>query len=95
MEIDTSTEAGKDEKLASLYLARSKGKIIQHRDAIGKWFDNTSNLTLSYSFRIKPQTVEDAANQAANEKLMETRSEHHYYVDGFKAGAKWKENQSK
>ena len=92
MKIDTSTAAGKDKKLASLYLARSEGKIIQHRDIVGKWFDTPLLSQISYSFRIKPQTVEEAANKYF-EDTDECEGWRKTHVNCFTVGAKWQKDQ--
>ena len=91
MKIDTSTAAGKDKKLSSLYLARSEGKIIQHRDIVGKWFDTPLLSQISYSFRIKPQTVEEAAKEYVNGSKRAIQP----IGSMFSAGAKWREENPK
>ena len=92
MKIDTSTAAGKDKKLASLYLARGEGKIIQHRDIVGKWFDTPLLSQISYSFRIKPQTVEEAADIYVEDNTGIVVS-HNTVGIAFEAGAKWQKDQ--
>lgn len=91
MSIDTSTTFGK----VKVMQAHLKGRSIQKNHSNSdKWIDVDIPEWhwFAYDFRIKPQTVEDAAEKyEIFFKNLETLS----ISESFRAGAKWKENQSK
>lgn len=91
--IDTSTTEGKIEVMQ----AAIDGKAIEcitvdHDD----FYDVSNNLAwdwLMFTYRIKPQTVKEAAIESSVDRICETYGETHNYIAGFKAGAEWQKEQ--
>lgn len=82
MKIDTSTTAGKIEVMQ----ASEKNRTIQRKiHPQAPWTDslNTNWDWISNDYRIKPQTL----NEAARLSLVKSKVEHFQYVDGYHAGA--------
>ena len=82
MKIDTSTTAGKIQVMQ----AHADGKIIQVRvDRAGGWVEKEPRWNwTSIDYRIKPQTLHQAAQDSINYD-----EEHTEYVDGYHAGAEF------
>ena len=102
MKIDTSTTAGK----IAVMQAYEDGKEVQVRDASscvvgwGKIFHNPPKWSWHDSdYRIKPQTVEEAAKAhverwgiiCADEKISLEKAA----INDFKAGVKWRDENPK
>ncbi len=80
-----------DKALAELYLARSEGKTIQTVDTVCKWHDKVEGAFLYYGNRIKPQTVDGAAEEfMANHEDVINLSD---LGLAFEYGAQWQKEQ--
>ncbi len=82
-----------DKKISDLYLARSEGKIIQFQDISGEWYNVRVEQTLYDFHRIKPQTVDEAAEEFASTYTMLTAKEDALARKGFKFGVKFQKEQ--
>lgn len=96
MKTDTSTTAGKIE----IMLHFTRGGTIQFDNADqSSWIDfNKSEGEIdwdwnSYNYRIKPKTVGEAAEVSVEGMYDGMGVSIAAYKDGFKDGAKWRENQ--
>jgi len=90
-----ATQAEQDKEVAKLYLARSEGKVVQVACGDG-WFDKKPSDAIRYGYRIKPQTVEEAAENYMDEIKISRGSIP--LMDGdiynaFIVGAKWQKEQ--
>lgn len=83
-----------DKELSVLYLARSEGKIIEARDAVGKWHQ-AGGGAIHHQDRIRPQTVEEAATCSSANHIYETRSHAYAHENGFKFGVEWRDENPK
>ena len=85
----------KDRKIASLYAARAEFQKIQFRDAVGEWHDLKDGEQLSHVHRIKPQTIEGAADEYGHTPdPLPDSSVSGKIKAAFIAGARWqKENE--
>lgn len=95
--IDTSTTAGK----IAVMQAFEGGKQIEFNDSDGcGWCEMLSNEEPAWHwvacrYRIKPQTVEEAAKDHAIYKYNNTLTMSSDRHDSFIVGAKWQKEQSK
>lgn len=85
-----------DKKLSDLYLARSEGKIIQAKDALGKWHNLDPGYAINEFHRIRPQTEEEAAIESADKNWgynnQDCRNAH---ITGFIKAIKWRDENPK
>ena len=87
--IDTSTTAGKiavmqafeDDKAIQAYLNDENDRGWENVLTVPQW------MWVDYTYRIKPQTVEEAASDHFNNCVDGN------YIDFFKAGAKWQKEK--
>lgn len=93
MKIDTRATVG----MIAVMQAFEDGKVIQYRDNSGMPFEViTEGMQLwdwpDCDYRIKPQTVEEASLEYVKDVMT---PECYAIKDGFKAGAKWREENLK
>lgn len=86
MKIDTNTTAGK----IAVMQAYEDGKEIEIiKNGVAVPLEHSPKWDwLCIDYRIKPQTVEQAANKARSSRLCETENESNNYKLGFIHGAK-------
>lgn len=90
MKIDTSTTAGKIQVMQAFV----DGKTVQNK--VGSaWYDVSENCTWLWDFpyRMKPQTVEEAANMASDNYGFHENKTHLNFKHGFIQGADWQKEQ--
>ncbi len=83
--------------MASLYLARSEGRIIQSLDSAGQWWDKDPEVTIHYGNRVKPQTVEEAAKIYSETPKQPKRTMQPIDLAAydFTKGAEWRDENPK
>lgn len=93
MKIDTSTTAGKIEVMQAH--EDSKGvQFFNEYDEEWRDLDKTGIWNWEiYKYRVKPQTVEDAADKASRKYLCETNAEAYSLTKGFLEGSQWQKEQ--
>ena len=89
-----------DKKLSDLYLARSEGKVIQIPAVSVKdgpcWIKLEEDYTIGAQCRIKPQTVEEAAEcwcKSQCPKGWDTLTLNERLTTAFIKGAQWQKDQ--
>jgi len=91
--IDTSTTAGK----IAVMQAFEDGKAIQYKNRGYSWVDFRVNTPMwnwkEVGYRIKPQTVEEAAIETANKHFYETKEHSNAHLNGFRAAIQWQKEQ--
>jgi len=92
MSINTSTTAGK----IMVMQASEAGKVIQQSQEGGEWHTLINPLWdwCESEYRVKPETVEEAIKEFSKTGVAMACSITSLEI-GFKAGAKWKEDQLK
>lgn len=85
-----------DKKSSDLYLARIEGKIIQRKDVSSNWVNLADGNVLTYTDRIRPQTLEEAGEESAGAMFINSNSNinnKNSYLAGFGDGSRWQKEQ--
>lgn len=83
-----------DKELSDLYLARSEGKIIEARDAVGKWHQ-AGGGAIHHEDRIRPQTLEEAVEEAFKDFERVKMPQECRDKMFFRLGAEWRDENPK